>query len=65
MLPFYGDSTPEKVTEMFRNAGLSNISVKDLTWIRRMILGNQPLVYRLAWGNKSYFMVEGFKEVNW
>jgi ubiquinone/menaquinone biosynthesis C-methylase UbiE len=63
VLPLRGTSTPEKVTEIFRNAGLSKITVRDLSWIREMMLKEQPFVYRLAWVNKAYFMVEGYKEV--
>ncbi len=63
MLPLRGNSTPEKVVEIFRNTGLSNITVKDLSWVRKMTLREQPFVYRLAWVNKGYFMVEGFKGV--
>ncbi|WP_048085897.1 class I SAM-dependent methyltransferase [Archaeoglobus veneficus] len=63
MLPFYGGSDPEKVAEMFGRAGLSDISVKDLSWIREMMLNSQPFVYRLAWGGRNYFMIEGFKRV--
>ncbi len=63
ILPLRGTSTPERVVEIFSNAGLRGISVRDLSWIRRMMLRDQPFVYRLAWVNKAYFMVEGFKEV--
>ena len=63
MLPLYGTSTPEKVVELFRNAELSRISVRNLSWIRDMMLENRPFAYRLAWGDKAYFLVEGFKEV--
>ncbi len=63
ILPFYGGSTPEKIVEMFGEAGLSNISVRDLSWIREIMLKNQPFVYRLAWGGRPYFMVEGVKVV--
>jgi ubiquinone/menaquinone biosynthesis C-methylase UbiE len=61
MLPFYGGSDPEKVVEMFGRANLSNISVKDLSWIGKMMLRSQPFLYRIAWRNKAYFMIEGFK----
>jgi ubiquinone/menaquinone biosynthesis C-methylase UbiE len=63
MLPLKGNSTPENVATVFRSAGLRSISVKDLSWVRRMILEEQPFFYRFAWVNKAYFMVEGFKEV--
>jgi ubiquinone/menaquinone biosynthesis C-methylase UbiE len=62
MLPFYGGITPEKVVEIFENAGLTDISVEDLSWIRQMMLRSMPLAYRIAWGNRAYFMVEGFKD---
>ncbi|MCD6492683.1 MAG: methyltransferase domain-containing protein [Archaeoglobaceae archaeon] len=63
MLPFYNNLTPEKAVKLFENAGLLNVSVIDLGWIRKAMLENQPFVYRFAWSNKAYFMVEGFKEV--
>lgn len=61
MLPFCSGSDPENVVELFRNAGLSNISIKDLSWIRELMMHNQPLVYRFAWSGRKYFMIEGFK----
>jgi len=63
MLPLYNNLTPEKAVKLFENAGLSNISMKDLGWIRERILKNQPFIYRFLWSNQAYFMVEGFKEV--
>lgn len=63
MLPFYNNLTPEKAVKLFENAGLLNISVRDLGWIRKTMLEKQPFVYRFAWSNKVYFMVEGFKGV--
>ena len=62
-LPLRGNSTPENVVEIFKKAGLSDIAVKDLSWIRRLMLKRQPFPYRLAWVSNGYFMVEGFKEV--
>jgi len=60
-LPFYGGSSPEKVSELFRNAGLSNISTRDLSWIREMQRKDMALIYRLAWRSNEYFLVEGIK----
>ncbi len=62
MLPFYGGSEPEKVVELFERAGMKDVSVMDLSWIREKVLENQPFVYRLAW-SKEYFAVTGLKEV--
>ncbi len=61
MLPLHGGSDPEKVAEMFRGAGLSNVFVRDLSWVRERMLRDQPFFYRLAWSSRSYFMVEGIK----
>ncbi|RLI78642.1 methyltransferase type 11 [Archaeoglobales archaeon] len=61
MLPFYNNLTPEKAVKLFENAGLLNVSVRDLGWIRKAMLEKQLFVYRFAWSNKAYFMVEGFK----
>ncbi|ENN96553.1 type 11 methyltransferase [Methanocaldococcus villosus KIN24-T80] len=60
-LPFYGGSNPEDVINLFKRANLSNISVRDLKWIREKLNKNVPLLYRIAWKNKSYFLVEGYK----
>lgn len=62
MLPLRGNLAPEKIVELFRNAGLS-ASIRDLSRVRRKLLENRPFVYRLAWEDKPYFMVEGFKKV--
>ena len=61
MLPFYNNLTPEKAVKLFENAGLLNVSVKNLSWIRERMLEKQPFIYRFAWSGKAYFMVEGFK----
>jgi len=61
MLPLHSGSDPDKVIKMFGDAGLSGISVKDLSWIRKMMLRERPFVYRLAWSGKEYFMVVGVK----
>lgn len=63
MFPFYGGSEPEKIVELFRSAGLADISVVDLRWVRKRMLETQPFVYRFAWGGREYFAVIGFKEV--
>jgi len=60
-LPFYGGSSPERVYELFRNAGLSDISTRDLSWIREMQRKDMALIYRLAWRSNEYFLVEGIK----
>jgi ubiquinone/menaquinone biosynthesis C-methylase UbiE len=60
-LPFYGGSKPENIVNLFKNANLANISVRDLKWIREELNKNYPLLYRIAWKNKSYYLVEGYK----
>ncbi|XRP97186.1 class I SAM-dependent methyltransferase [Methanocaldococcus sp. 16A] len=60
-LPFYGGSNPEDIVNLFKNANLTNISVKNLKWIREELNKNVPYLYRIAWKNKSYFLVEGHK----
>gem|GEM_PF-2708512 len=63
MLLFYNGSSPEKIVEMFRVAGLAVTSVKDLMWLREAQRRNMPPVYWLIWGSKSYYFVEGFKGI--
>lgn len=63
MLPFYGGSRPEKIVELFKGAGLTDISVIDLRWIRERMLESQPFIYRFAWNGREYFAVTGLKEV--
>ncbi len=63
MLPFYGGSDPNSVAELFRKAGLADVSVIDLKWVREKMLEDCPFVYRLAWGGREYFAVTGLKEV--
>ncbi len=62
-LPFYGGATPENVVEIFRRAGLSDVRVRDMSWIRELTLKGRPFFYRLAWSGREYFLVEGFREV--
>ena len=62
MLPFNGGTEPENIVKLFEKANLKNTSVKDLSWIKETQKRNLPLLYRLAWGNKYYYLVEGFKE---
>lgn len=60
-LPFYGGSNPEDVIDLFKNANLTNISVKDLKWIREELNKGTPYLCKIAWKNKTYFLVEGYK----
>jgi ubiquinone/menaquinone biosynthesis C-methylase UbiE len=62
MLPFNGGTEPENIIKLFKKANLKNTSVRDLSWIKETQKRNLPLLYRLAWGNKYYYLVEGFKE---
>jgi ubiquinone/menaquinone biosynthesis C-methylase UbiE len=62
-LPLYGDMNHEKVVEIFERAMLTRISVQDLNWIKDAVYREQPFVYRLAWGSRGYFLIEGYKEV--
>jgi len=62
MLPLYSNLSPDRVVDIFEKAGLSDVSVKDLNWIREVMLRNQPIIYRLAWGSRGYFMVGGFRK---
>ena len=62
-LPCYRSLTEERVAELMKKAGLSRVSIRDITWIREMILKNRPIFYRFAWSGKSYFLAEGIKEV--
>ncbi len=60
-LPFYGGMDPSKVVELFEFAGLEDVRVRDLTWIRRLALDGEPAFYRLALEDRRYFMVEGYR----
>ncbi|WP_456472503.1 class I SAM-dependent methyltransferase [Methanocaldococcus sp.] len=60
-LPFYGGSDPENVVELLNLAGINKVKVKDLKWIKEELFKTLPFLYRLAWKNKSYFLVEGHK----
>ncbi len=62
-LPLYGGSSSERIVELFENAGLSRISVRDLRWIRELQRMSLPPLYRIAWNNREYFLIEGYKEV--
>ncbi|EHP89178.1 class I SAM-dependent methyltransferase [Methanotorris formicicus] len=62
-LPFYGGSNPEDIVNLFKNANLTNISVKNLKWIREELNKETPYLYKIAWKNKSYFLVEGYKDI--
>ena len=62
-LPLYGGSSPERIEELFKNSGLSKISVRDLSWIRELQKKDLPLFYRIVGTSRVYFFVEGYKEV--
>ncbi len=55
--------TEQGVARIFKDAGLSNVLIRDLSWIRTMMIENKPFFYRLAWDKRKYFMVEGSKIV--
>ncbi len=61
MLPLYGGSDPENIVKLFENAGLSDVLIKDLKWVRDEQRKRLPFAYRLMWGGKAYFLVEGHK----
>jgi len=62
MLPFNGGTDAENIVKLFKNANLDEIKVNDLSWIKEIQKKNLPLLYRLAWGNSHYYLVEGFKK---
>ncbi len=62
-LPLRKQVTPQKVAGLMESAGLGNISVTDLAWIRERLIADRPFFYRLAWDGRSYFLVEGLKGV--
>ncbi len=62
-LPCYRSLTEERVAELMERAGLTPTSIRDLGWIRRKILERRPIFYRLTWSGRSYFLIEGVKEV--
>ncbi|WP_172632619.1 class I SAM-dependent methyltransferase [Methanotorris igneus] len=62
MLPFNGGTDAENIVKLFKNANLDEIKVNDLSWIKETQKKNLPLLYRLAWGNTHYYLVEGFKK---
>ncbi len=61
-LPLYGGADPERIVEIFEDAGLSDVAVTDLSWIRERMVEDKPFFYRFVLG-RAYFMVEGRKEV--
>ncbi|WP_457591779.1 methyltransferase domain-containing protein [Geoglobus sp.] len=62
-LPLHRTMSKHAVLELMRGAGISRTRVMDLEWLRAKLLEGKPFFYRLAWGNRSYFLVEGIKEV--
>lgn len=62
-LPLHKRVTPERVARLMESADLRNISVTDLGWIRERLMADRPFFYRLAWGERQYFLVEGVKGV--
>jgi len=60
-LPFYGGVKAEVIAGIFKSIGL-NVKITDLTWIRDLMKKELPLIYKLAWGKREYFMVEGKKD---
>jgi ubiquinone/menaquinone biosynthesis C-methylase UbiE len=59
-LPFYGGTKPETIVEMFKEIGLKPY-ITDLSWIRDLLRKDLPIVYKIAWGKREYFMIEGVK----
>ena len=61
-LPFMGGAEPEKVVELFKNAGLKQIWRDDLKEVLRSEKKIAPLEYRLAFTMKnSRYLVGGYK----
>ncbi len=59
-LPFYGGADMSVMIDMFRSVGL-HPKVRDLMWVRDLQMKDMPIVYRIAWTKRDYFMIEGFK----
>ncbi len=59
-LPFYGGVDREEIVKMFESFGLKP-KVKDLTWIREIMMRDLPFVYKISWTKNEYYMIEGFK----
>lgn len=60
-LPLYRQGNLEKVVDLLKNAGFSDVLIKDISWIRKQMLENLPFYYKLTWSSRRYFMVECFK----
>ncbi|MEW6034319.1 MAG: class I SAM-dependent methyltransferase [Chloroflexota bacterium] len=58
ILPFPGGVTPEKATDLFRQLGLGNISVRTLDEVREIRRRDMPLLYRLAYSYPT-FLIKG------
>lgn len=56
-LPFYGGVCSEEIVKIVEGMGLS-ARVHDLRWIREKMLERLPIVYRIAWSGRDYYMVE-------
>ncbi len=59
-LPFRNGAEPEKVVELFRGSGLSNISVQELVEVGEAWRRNMPLLYRIGL-DCPIFLVKGIK----
>jgi ubiquinone/menaquinone biosynthesis C-methylase UbiE len=60
-LPYYGGFNPDEVVYLFKNIGLTDISVKDLKWVKDELNMKTHSLCKMAWGTNSYFLVEGYK----
>jgi len=60
-LPLYKKGCLEKVIDLLESVGFSNISVKDISWIRKKMLEKLPFYYKLAWSSRKYFILESSK----
>ncbi len=55
-LPFYGGVSSYEIVKIVERMGLS-ARVYDLRWIREKMLESLPVVYRIAWSGRDYYMV--------